>query len=177
MCNFHLIQGIVLKSNTRKAFGLPKLFQLDPRGTETTGWNYYLPPVLISADELATMTPPASLASLVFISPVETIRDFSFRYVYGMHNVFCTEMEPGGLIIPSLQSLSHIIRESLNRISCELQRVLSKRRQNQSSCSVTNLLISILCWKYLVDVLSLPLILKERPLTGTVSWSKDLSIT
>jgi hypothetical protein len=153
------------------------LFQHDPHATDTSAWNYYLPAVLIAAEEEATMSRPSSLTSLVFVCHANRIENFSYHYVYGMNNVFCVRDPSSILAIPSFQSLSHIISDGVHRISCELQRVLSNRRQNQSSCSVTNLTISMLCWKYLVDYLGIPTVSKERPLQKTLSWSRDLSIT
>ncbi len=161
------------------------LWILGPNAVQQGASNYYLPVILMEAGEEATVERPQSLASLVFMFNADSIEKFSSRYVYGMQNIFCIRQanedevtcEAAHFIQPSLQSLTHIINDSLNRISFELQRILSNRRQNQSVYSATNVPITAITWRYLLDYLCLPEVKKERSLQSVLSRSKDLSIT
>jgi hypothetical protein len=108
-----------------------ELFQHDPRGRDNSASNYYLPAVLISAEEEATMARPSSLASLVFVCHANRIENFSYHYVYGMQNVFCIDDPSVSLTAPSVQSLTQIISDGVHQVSTELHRVLSNRRHQR----------------------------------------------
>jgi hypothetical protein len=153
------------------------LWSHDPDAAQVESWNYYHPVILKESGEEATMERPNSLASLVFVFPINKITTYSTRFVYGTSNIFCISSPSSIFIRPSPQSLSYIINDAVNRISSELQRVLSNRRQNQSTYSASNIPITAITWRYLVEYLNIPEVSKDRPLQSVVSRAKDLSLT
>jgi hypothetical protein len=76
-----------------------------------------------------------------------------------------------------LQSVSHIIGEGIGRVSFELRKILSNKRQNQSSYSVSNVPTSYLLCIYLRDCLGLAVVQLSTTTTSHVSRSSDMSIT
>jgi hypothetical protein len=116
--------------------------------------------------------PLPSISSLAFVFNTNEISNFKVRFGFGMSSIYCTR---NILMALSHQSVSHIIFDCITRISKELQRVLSNRRENQEVFSLFTLQISCLTWKYLVESLQVTEHEKKKVVTFSTMCNKDLS--
>lgn len=144
---------------------------------EQSNINYFLPSILTSTNEEGIMETPRTLSSLVFLHQVDAVKSYSIRYTFGQKNMYCFQELPNHLSLPSFQSISYIVGEGLRHISIELQKVLSNKRQNQTSYSISNVPITALTWRYLTDVLGVPVVDTTTTTTSHISRGRDMSLT
>jgi hypothetical protein len=112
---------------------------------------FFLPRHLVATGE-QDVIPLPTIGSVVFVFNTIDLSTYKVRFVHGMKNVFCTNIQ---LYKCSCQSVTHKIFECISQILMELQRVLSNRRATQFVFSSVNLQISHLAWSYLVEKLGL----------------------
>jgi hypothetical protein len=85
--------------------------------------------------------PIPAISSLVFMAKATDVSEHKVQYVHGMTKILCTQ-HPDVIFNYPYQSLACIIFQGISRISIELQRVLSNRRENQACFSSLNLQLS-----------------------------------
>jgi hypothetical protein len=135
---------------------------------------YDLPPVLNDAREIHIIPIPL-ISSLVFVFKESEILSYDIHYVSGMQHIYCTSNHYDLRLNP--QSLTSIIFCSLTKISLELQRVLSNRRENQEVFSSFTLEISNLTWQFIKGNLNVCVAERNKVFTHSVPSGKDLSTT
>jgi hypothetical protein len=119
--------------------------------TESHRDDIFLPPRFVDSTEHLVIPIPA-ISSLVYMARAADVSDYKVRYVHGMTKVLCTR-HPDVTCNYPYQSLTCIIFEGIFRISIELQRVLSNRRENQACFSSLNLQLSELTWRFIIEAL------------------------
>jgi len=115
--------------------------------------EYNLPTVLSGSNEEGVINKPTILSSLVFLHHANEIMSYSKPYTYGQKNVYCYKDYPNHLTLPPIQSISFVAGEGIGWLATELSKILSNKRQNQSSYSKSNVPITHLVWMYLRDTL------------------------
>jgi hypothetical protein len=120
--------------------------------------------------------PIPSMSSLVLMAKKTDINQFKVRYVHGMTKIICTQ-QPDVILHHHHQSQTFIIFEGISRISMELQRVLSNRRENQACFSSFNLQLSELTWRFIVDILQVEEHEAVKVNTFSSVSGRDLSTT
>jgi hypothetical protein len=106
---------------------------------------------------------------------MDKFKQCNVRFAFGMSNVYCSASNVNLSVSP--QSVSCIIYDCLSRISVELQRVLSNKRENQDVFSLFCVQLSSLAWAYLVEKLQLTQHVKEKVFTLFTMQGNDLSTT
>jgi hypothetical protein len=137
--------------------------------------DIFLPPRYVEATD-TLIIPIPQLSSLIFMARATDISQYKVRYVHGMTKVICTRRADVLLNYP-YQSLTSIIFEGISRISIELQRVLSNRRENQACFSSVNLQLSELTWRFIVDIIQVPQHEYYKVNTFSCMNGRDLSTT
>jgi hypothetical protein len=93
-----------------------------------------------------------------------------------MTKIICTQ-QPDVILHHHHQSLTFIIFEGISRISMELQRVLSNRRDYQACFLSFNLQLSELPWRFIVDILQVEEHEAVKVNTFSSLSGRDLSTT
>jgi hypothetical protein len=135
--------------------------------------SFLLPPCVVPTSE-TDVVPKPQISSLVFVFYYCHISSFKFRYVCGMKIMFVT-VRPLNLQLPC-QSVSYIVFDCISRISTELQRIMSNRRGNQSTCSSSTVQISHLAWVYLLQKLDVIPTSHHKVCTTSSMRTNDLAM-
>jgi hypothetical protein len=139
--------------------------------------DYYLPTVLSGSNEEGVINKPKMLSSLVFLHHANEVFSYSKTYTYSQRNIYCYKQLPNHLILPPVQSVLLIAGEGIRQLATELHKILSNKRQNQSSYSKSNVPTTHLVWRYLRDTLGLDVAEMITTITSKISHGKVMSIT